>query len=47
MTSNKISLLGIAYKASKVVTGTAACEKAIKERKIELLIMSRRRVGAD
>ena len=39
MTSNKTSLLGIAYKAGKVLVGTAACEKGIKENKIELLIL--------
>ncbi len=42
MTSNKLSLLGIAYKAAKVLVGTAACEKGIKERKIKLLIISSR-----
>ncbi len=35
-----MSLLGIAYKAKKVLTGTAACEKGIKENKIELLILN-------
>ena len=35
-----MSLLGIAYKASKVLIGTAACEKGIKENKIELLILN-------
>lgn len=40
MTSNKLSLLGIAFKAGAVLAGTAACENGIKERKIKLLILN-------
>ena len=40
MISNKLSLLGIAFKAGKVICGTAACEKGVKSNKIMLVILS-------
>ena len=39
MTSNNLSILGIANKAGKITLGTAACEKGLKSRKIKLLIV--------
>lgn len=39
MTSNKLSYVGLAFKAGKTLCGTAACEKGIKHGKIKLLIL--------
>lgn len=39
MISNKLSYVGLAYKAGKALCGTAVCEKGIKYSKIKLLIL--------
>ncbi len=39
MTSNKLTYVGLAYKAGKAICGTAACEKAIKHGKVKLLML--------
>jgi len=39
VTSNKLSYVGLAFKAGKTLCGTAACEKGIKHGKINLLLI--------
>lgn len=39
MASNKLSMVGLAFRAGKTLIGTAACEKGLKHRKIDLLLL--------
>ena len=39
MISNKLSYVGLAFKAGKTLCGTAACEKGIKHGEIVLLLI--------
>lgn len=39
MGSNRLSYIGLAYRAGSLLVGTAACEKGIKKEKVCLLLM--------
>jgi ribosomal protein L7Ae-like RNA K-turn-binding protein len=37
--SNKLDMVGLAYRAGRALAGSAACEKGLKQRKVCLLLM--------
>lgn len=39
MGSNKLSLVGLAFRAGKMLAGSAACEKGAKQRQIVLMLL--------
>jgi ribosomal protein L7Ae-like RNA K-turn-binding protein len=37
--SNKLDMVGLAYRAGRALSGSAACEKGLKQRKVCLMLM--------
>ena len=39
MESNRLAMIGLAFREGKTMIGTAACEKGLKQRRIKLMLL--------